>query len=185
MKYFTKLKTLFIAIIFSVMPLLMSAQCGGGGTNQGSLSMLPDFQTISVNSGDRYTFQAYAWITYIFSFCQGGGNNTIDTQLEICDEFGTTVYAYNDDHCGLGSEITWNPTSTGTYSIVIHQYYCNDGGASAGTMAYRVVTPPNEQDCLGAIPLCQSSYYTIESYSGTGNYPNEIATAGGCPGNCM
>ncbi|MDA3820298.1 MAG: PKD domain-containing protein [Candidatus Delongbacteria bacterium] len=152
------------------MPQLISAQCGGGGTNQGSLTMLPTFQTISVNSGDRYTFEAFSYITYIFSFCQGGGNNTIDTQLEICDEFGTTVYSYNDDQCGLGSEITWNPTSSGTYSIVIHQYYCNDGGTSAGTMAYRVVTPPSEADCLGGLPLCNTSNSHPISASGEGNY---------------
>lgn len=33
---------------------------------------------------------------------------------------------------------------------------------------------PTEQDCLGAIPICQNKYQTVTSYSGTGNYPNEI-----------
>ena len=44
---------------------------------------------------------------------------------------------------------------------------------------------PTEQDCLGAIPVCQDTYYQQNSYSGTGNYPNEIPTGGGCPGNCL
>jgi len=50
---------------------------------------------------------------------------------------------------------------------------------------------PTEQDCLGAIPLCFDNYYTTASYSGTGNYPNEIGTYPDlndetqCPGNCL
>lgn len=44
---------------------------------------------------------------------------------------------------------------------------------------------PNNQDCLGAIPLCQQTYSTTTSYTGTGNYTGEIPTTGGCPGNCL
>jgi len=44
---------------------------------------------------------------------------------------------------------------------------------------------PTDQDCLGAIPVCQEIYVQENSYSGTGNYPNEIPTSGSCPGNCM
>lgn len=44
---------------------------------------------------------------------------------------------------------------------------------------------PTDQDCLGAIPVCDSLYHQPNSYSGTGNYPNEIPSSGGCPGNCM
>ena len=31
-----------------------------------------------------------------------------------------------------------------------------------------------EQDCLGAIPVCQATYNQTQAYSGEGNYPNEI-----------
>ncbi|HET6992193.1 MAG TPA: hypothetical protein VFJ43_12750, partial [Bacteroidia bacterium] len=33
---------------------------------------------------------------------------------------------------------------------------------------------PTNQDCLDAIPICQNVYSTTVSYSGEGNYPNEI-----------
>ncbi|MEA1874134.1 MAG: gliding motility-associated C-terminal domain-containing protein [Bacteroidota bacterium] len=176
---------LFFSFWLLVVSNQISAQCAGGGNLVANLSMLPTFQTVGVNAGDRYTFDGYDNITYIFSFCQGGGNNLIDTQIEICDQNGNVVYSYNDDHCGLGSEITWNCTANGIYSIVIYQYNCNASGVAAGDLAYRTVTPPNEQDCLGAIPLCFNTYSTTASYSGTGNYWNEIALSGGCPGNCM
>jgi hypothetical protein len=44
---------------------------------------------------------------------------------------------------------------------------------------------PTDQDCLGAIPVCQDIYVQPNSYSGTGNYPHEIPTGQFCPGNCM
>lgn len=50
---------------------------------------------------------------------------------------------------------------------------------------------PNEQDCLGAIPICQSTYTQNNSYSGQGNYYNEIPDYPGalsddnCPNNCL
>lgn len=44
---------------------------------------------------------------------------------------------------------------------------------------------PTNQDCLGAITVCQSVYNQLNSYTGTGNYPNEIPTTGSCPGNCL
>jgi len=33
---------------------------------------------------------------------------------------------------------------------------------------------PNTQDCFGAIAICTNKYETVTSYSGTGNFPNEI-----------
>jgi len=43
---------------------------------------------------------------------------------------------------------------------------------------------PNNQDCLGAIPVCQYTYTQSNSYSGTGNYTSEINTTG-CPASCL
>lgn len=37
---------------------------------------------------------------------------------------------------------------------------------------------PTVQDCLGAIPICQNTYSTTNSYFGMGNYPNEIPWSG-------
>lgn len=38
---------------------------------------------------------------------------------------------------------------------------------------------PTVQDCMGAIPVCQTTYWQSNSFSGTGNYPNEINASGG------
>ena len=48
---------------------------------------------------------------------------------------------------------------------------------------------PTVQDCIGAIPVCQDIYVEENSYSGDGNYHNEIYEApncsGACPGSCL
>lgn len=44
---------------------------------------------------------------------------------------------------------------------------------------------PTVQDCLGAIPVCQTSYTQPLVYSGSGAYPNEINADQECPRSCM
>ena len=49
---------------------------------------------------------------------------------------------------------------------------------------------PTVQDCLGAIAVCQDIYVENTTYTGTGNYPNEIFTPPGscsnyCPSSCL
>ena len=53
------------------------------------------------------------------------------------------------------------------------------------TASLIIAQVPTDQDCLGAIPVCQDIYLQPNSYQGTGNYPNEIPTSGSCPGNCL
>jgi len=47
--------------------------------------------------------------------------------------------------------------------------------------AQDAVLVPNEQDCLGAIPVCQPVYSTTTSYTGCGNVCPEIHDEGVCP----
>ncbi len=47
-----------------------------------------------------------------------------------------------------------------------------------------IAQTPTEQDCLGAIFVNQPIYIQNNSFSGEGNYPNEINTAG-CPASCL
>jgi len=50
---------------------------------------------------------------------------------------------------------------------------------------YILAQVPTNQDCMGAIPVCQNVYSQTNSYTGEGNYPTELPTTGGCPGNCL
>ncbi|MGM0649670.1 MAG: hypothetical protein ACQES1_04070, partial [Bacteroidota bacterium] len=75
------LLTACIVVLIFAHHIVYPQNCGGGGSFVNDLVMMPDFQTISVNTGERYTFEAYEFTTYVISFCQGGGSNNIDTQL--------------------------------------------------------------------------------------------------------
>jgi hypothetical protein len=144
-----------------------------GGNYAGNLNatISENWSTVSVNSYTYYTFTpSYIGQTFIFSFCQGGGSNSIDTQLVIHDSGGSTVVVYNDDHCGFGSEITFIAPSTGVYRISIYQYYCNTSSVYAGIFAYRTLPPPTQQDCLGALPLCDNVNTHAFAALGEGNY---------------
>lgn len=44
---------------------------------------------------------------------------------------------------------------------------------------------PTHQDCLGAIPVCLHQYEQLNSFSGEGQYPNEIQADQKCPYSCM
>jgi gliding motility-associated-like protein len=70
------------------------------------------------------------------------------------------------------------------YYIIIDSWptpACNTGLTVSGT-AVGPPPPPNAQDCLGAIPVCNSTYSTTASYSGTGAYLNEISSGISCLG---
>jgi len=43
-----------------------------------------------------------------------------------------------------------------------------------------VAQVPTNQDCLGAIAICQNTFTESNAYSGTGNYLNEIDTVSSC-----
>ncbi|MBI2966185.1 MAG: PKD domain-containing protein, partial [Bacteroidetes bacterium] len=75
----------------------------------------------------------------------------------------------------LGS-FTFNAGTT--YYILISTYPLPD--CTPFTINISPPPPPTDQDCLGAIPVCQDFYDQPNSYSGTGNILNEINSSSSC-----
>jgi len=171
-------KILFFAILLALLLNISNkvfAVCSGA-TSGGALSPAPStsWNHMNVSTNRYYTFSAtYAGQTFIFSFCsQNGGSTTIDTQIEIYNNTTGAPIAgfYNDDYCGLGSELAFVAPSVGTYRIGIYRYYCSSTSVPAGTLAYVTMPVPTNGDCLGALPLCQSVNNHIYAPVGEGNY---------------
>ncbi|MDD3740485.1 MAG: SprB repeat-containing protein, partial [Bacteroidales bacterium] len=170
-------KILFFAVFLALLLNISNnafAVCSGA-TNGGALAPAPaiTWNTMSVSTYRYYTFSAiYAGQAFIFSFCQNGGSTGIDTQIEICyNTTGLPVAGfYNDDFCGLGSEIAFIAPAAGTYRIAIYQYYCSATSVAAGTLAYVTMPVPTNGDCLGALPLCEISENHTYAPVGEGNY---------------
>jgi hypothetical protein len=59
--------------------------------------------------------------TYRISTC---GLNNFDTQITIYPAGGGNAVAFNDDWCGLQSEIYFTPISSGNYDILIDAFGC-------------------------------------------------------------
>ena len=197
-------KFLFFAITLALLSVIDNkayAVCSGA-TNGGAISPAPTttWQTTAVSTNRYYTFTAfYPGQTFVFSFCANNGGSTgIDTQIEICNSAGVSLGThYNDDYCGLGSEIAFTAPANGVYSIAIYRYYCSSVSVAAGTLAYITMPVPNSSDCLGALPLCntteshtfapedEGNYYDLYDFREAGNIGSGWAdTYNNCP-NCM
>lgn len=135
---FTKLLAVS-AILFSSSTLL-ACPFDGNETNAGTLTPTAAYQTISTSNGDYWVINVNCGDTYNFNFCNNGGTATWDTQLTILETNGTTELAYNDDNCGLQSDVTWQATFTGTVYVLVTEYFCNLDGTFNGTLAYNVTT---------------------------------------------
>lgn len=102
---------------------LGSAQCGFGGTNYGNVTPGGVGQTYSLPNyvwgGDQYTLSAQAGCTYTISTCGGGW----DSQITVFAP-NLTVAGYNDDACGLQSQVTFTAAVTGNYTIQVNVYFC-------------------------------------------------------------
>ena len=135
--------SLFFLILFLVSGKIALAQCSGGSSGGALATPTGTFQTSTFSSKGIYkTFTATAGATYNFSFCSNGGSASYDTQITILDNSGFSVAGgYNDDFCGLQSDLTWIATSSGTFRVLVTEYDCVATGAVSATLAYALVEP--------------------------------------------
>ena len=131
MKTFTILKKLLFTIVLSFTTYAISAQCAYNNSLYMTLAAPTTVgQTITFGCSwggdiDRVTgMQAGA--TYRVSTCGGG---SWDSQITIYPQGGGASVGYNDDFCGLQSEIMFVPTTTGTYDILLDLYNCQSNSS--------------------------------------------------------
>jgi len=141
--------------LFLALPTSVQAQCNSsGGNSLGAINPTAIPQTTGcVTGGDYFTFTGVPGQIYTFSFCNGGGTATFDTQITITDNSGTPVTGgYNDDNCGLQSEVSWVCSAAGTYRVYITNYNCVTG-TTCGTLAFASASPPAGGYCTTAVPV--------------------------------
>lgn len=148
---------LFISLI--LFPVELYSQCSGG-SNGGAITPTTTWQTVTISAGSYYTFTVSAGScdTYDFSFCQGGGSASYDTQITIRTNADVYANSYSDDNCSLQSQIIgFVPSGAGTYRVLINSYPCGSSGATA-TLAYRKTSPGSN-----------ANYQYLSNASATGN----------------
>jgi hypothetical protein len=138
------------------------AQCVGG-TLLTSITPSSTWQTLSIQGGRYATFTAAVGTLYTFTYCSNGGVASFDTEITILDNLNNPL-AYNDDFCGTGSELTWSPTTAGTYRVYITEYNCLSNLINS-TLAYR-----SQPTCVG------TSKNPTTTFSPTNNNLSQVIT---------
>lgn len=142
--------SLWVRACFGVLMLFsgasLFAQCGYGGTNYGDVTPgFPGdtFELLNyVWGGDQYTLQANAGCTYTISMC----GSAWDSQITVFDPSLNNV-AYNDDFCGLQSQVTFTAGITGAYTIQVNQYFCGTNTSNAAYFGVTLVSCPPTGGC--------------------------------------
>ncbi len=136
-------KSYLLALLFFFgLSQIFYAQCSSAGaSNAGLVTPTVAWQSVSHAAGSSfyYTFSAATCNTYTFTFCSAtyaSASASFDTQITITDNTtGATSYAYNDDNCGLQSQVVFTPTASATYRVYITQFNCA-APSLASTLGY-------------------------------------------------
>ena len=170
-----KLKTFLSLKVLAVMLGLIGynslyAQCIQGSSS-GTITPLVTWQTVNVTAGPVYylDFVATAGVNYTFTYCQGGGQYSGDPYLTITNGVPTAL-AFNDDYCGLGSNIFWSCNASGPHRIYFSSCCpCGAGAPNNSILAYRAdQNPVVATPCAGTPSLntiLPASFTTCPSYT--------------------
>lgn len=125
------------------------------------------YALVNVTNGYQYTF----------SVCGA----SFDTQITLYNNTGGASLGYNDDGCGLQSNVNWTATYTGQLRVLVDQYNCANNTTCAPMVITCVAPPPpvtNGNPCSSiSTPLvlsCGGSSYSNVGggNSGTGPAPS-------------
>lgn len=121
-------------------------------------------------TGGYYQFNAVAGCDYTFTYCQNGGSTPDDSYITITD-LSNTVIITNDDVCGLGSELIWNCSTSGTYLLHLTTYGAGIGACnlSPSVLAYYsscsacAGVPPADPIISPDFSICGAGQVTISA----------------------
>lgn len=151
------MKLIIITTTFLLLSYQVVIACTGG-TSNGTINPTSTFSTAAISTGRYFVVNVSCGYTYTFTFCNNGGSAGFDTQITLNQTNNTTQIAYNDDNCGLQSEVVWTADFTGTIHVLISSYNCVHDGSNSGTLAF-AATPPT----VNYSPSCTTASATYPS----------------------
>ncbi len=152
------MKKIYILIVMLTQLFLVESSyaqfCNTASTNVAITPTTTNQISANYTSGRRaFNFAATAGCTYYFETC---GLATQDTYLRLYSTgTGGTVLATGDDNCGTQSAITWTCVTSGTYSIFLTRFSCNNLYSSGARLRYRInscAPPPPTYNPCSSIP---------------------------------
>ncbi|MCF8417085.1 MAG: hypothetical protein K9G40_12635, partial [Crocinitomicaceae bacterium] len=155
-----------LLFFFLIISGFIIAQCPNDNTfSLDATPPCPGTQTITnVNGGSSYTVNVVSGNTYTFSTC---GNTAFDSQITVYN--GAAVIGYNDDACGLQSEVTWTATFTGTITVLVDQFNCQNTGTGAELVVQCELPIQTGDGCNTDITICTPGIAGPFAFSTPGN----------------
>lgn len=104
---------------------------------------------------------------YVLAWVEAGANYTVstcstsgwDTQITVYNDATSAFVAYNDDWCGLSSNVSFTPAFCGYVRVLLDRYYCQTSASDVGIVAMTMNTAgagtpsltsaPNQSACYG------------------------------------
>ncbi len=167
---------LVFATFFSVASV--NAQCPNNNANYGTISSIAPGATATVYcmyGGERATVAVVSGSTYTFSTCGG----TWDSQLSIYNASTGVFVAYNDDFCGMQSQVTWTATFTGNVYVNLDRYYCSNQNTCMNLNVTRSGAPAvNPCSSVTALTCGTASSFSLASGNGAWNPGGPWGTPG-------
>ena len=171
----------FVALSLSLffLPKTSLAQfngCPDFGFYEGERTSTCDWQTLQVGPREEWDFNVEQGVTYIWSFVQGGGNASWDTQLTGFREGPGTIEFANDDFDAssgnYSSEVIWTSNFTGQIDLLVTRYNCvGYGSQGSATLAYQKAAPSVSIDQGNQVNTCNG----LTSLSATHTYDSDNA----------
>jgi hypothetical protein len=149
-----KIATLIVFLTLLFVSNLVTAQtfCTNGN---GLLSpTITNSWNIITVTGGYYEFNATGGCDYTFTYCSNGGTSDNDPYLTVTD-LADSPFNWNDDNCGLGSELVWTCPATGIYRI--HLGECCGGTSLCSFTPQTLAYYSSCSACPGTPPVAPSA----------------------------
>jgi trimeric autotransporter adhesin len=168
------MKLFFLLVLFSSLLFTGTSfsQCPFDNTNVMTVTIpsCPGSSTVTcLNGGESVTVNVTAGNDYIFSTCS---TTTFDSELTLYDATGAVILGYNDDFCGLQSQITWNATYTGTVEILLDEYSCISNGTCMDLTIDCAIPVAGGTGCNTDNSICSSGVAGPFGFGLAGTDPN-------------
>lgn len=119
-----------------------TAQCTGVVANAGITPVTPNTTvsaTSNIQPGQYFLMNVESGGNYTLSTCNT--SPSFDTQLTITQIGGGVVLGYNDDSCGLSSEVSFTSPFTGQLEVRLHEYSCAANTSVSSAIEYSGIAP--------------------------------------------
>jgi hypothetical protein len=171
--YINLLKTTF-ALIWITSNVM--AQCPNDNSAYGTISSLAPGQTSTVYcmyGGEYATVSVVSGAQYTFSTCGGSW----DSQLTLRTTTGTYL-AYNDDGCGLQSQINWTATFSGQVRVILDKYYCSNYNSCMNLNVTREAAAANPCNSISPLTCTNTGSFSLSGSGGWNNLGGPWSTPG-------